>query len=94
MLEAQSQAGVIDLFYGDESSVSEEGYVPYGWQFKDESVHIEAAKGPAAELLWADFAPESVALRDQQWPYSVSFCGQPVGRTVLAASQTNGHRTR
>ena len=45
MLEEQSQTGQIDLFYGDESSVSEEGYVPYGWQFKDESVHIEVAKG-------------------------------------------------
>lgn len=45
LLEEQSRAGVIDLFYGDESSVSEEGYVPYGWQFKDESVHIEVAKG-------------------------------------------------
>lgn len=45
MLEEQSQVGVIDLFYGDESSVSEEGYVPYGWQFKDESVYIEVAKG-------------------------------------------------
>jgi transposase len=45
LLEEQSRTGVIDLFYGDESSVSEEGYVPYGWQFKDESVSIEAAKG-------------------------------------------------
>jgi hypothetical protein len=45
LLEAQSQAGVIDLFYGDESSVSEKGYVPYGWQFRDETVHIEVAKG-------------------------------------------------
>ena len=45
LLEAQSQAGTIDLLYGDESSVSEEGYVPYGWQFNDESVHIEVAKG-------------------------------------------------
>ena len=25
--------------------MSEEGYVPYGWQFKDESVCIEVAKG-------------------------------------------------
>lgn len=45
LLEEQSQAGTIDLFYGDESSVSEEGYVPYGWQFKGESVHIQVAKG-------------------------------------------------
>lgn len=45
LLEEQCQAGQIDLLYGDESSVSEEGYVPYGWQFKDEQVHIEVAKG-------------------------------------------------
>ena len=44
-MEEQSQAGAIELFYGDESSVSQEGYVPYGWQFKDESVYIEVAKG-------------------------------------------------
>jgi transposase len=36
LLEAQSEAGHIDLYYGDESSVSESGYVPYGWQFKEE----------------------------------------------------------
>ena len=45
LLEEQSRAGTIDLLYGDESSVSEEGYVPYGWQFKDEAVQIEVAKG-------------------------------------------------
>jgi hypothetical protein len=31
--------------YGDESRVSEQGYVPYGWQFKDEQVCIEVSKG-------------------------------------------------
>ena len=45
MLEEQSQAGTIELLCGDESSVSEEGYVPYGWQFKDEAVQIETTKG-------------------------------------------------
>lgn len=33
------------LYYGDESSVSETGYVPYGWQFADESVGIPSAHG-------------------------------------------------
>ncbi len=37
--------GHIDLLYGDESQVSEEGYVPYGWQFSDEDIAIEVAKG-------------------------------------------------
>jgi hypothetical protein len=34
-LESLSEQGLIDLFYGDESHVSSEGYVPYGWQFPD-----------------------------------------------------------
>jgi len=44
-LEEQSQRGVIDLYYGDESQVSEVGYVPYAWQFADESVHVAAGRG-------------------------------------------------
>jgi len=44
-LEEQSRQGHIDLFYGDESQVSPEGYVPYGWQFEEEEVCINAAKG-------------------------------------------------
>lgn len=47
LLEEQSQAGQIDLFYGDETQVSEEGYVPYGWQFKGEDVAVAAARGAA-----------------------------------------------
>jgi transposase len=45
LLEQQSQRGLIDLYYGDESQVSEVGYVPYGWQFADEQVHIAAGRG-------------------------------------------------
>lgn len=45
MIESQSQLGNIDLYYGDETKVSQQGYVPYGWQFEDEEVYIEATKG-------------------------------------------------
>jgi transposase len=38
----------IKLFYGDESHVCTEGYVPYGWQFPDEDVCI--LSGRAARL--------------------------------------------
>lgn len=44
-LEQLSQQGQIDLFYGDESRICSEGYVPYGWQFKGENVHIAVQKG-------------------------------------------------
>ena len=45
LLEEQSLIGQIDLFYGDASRVSEEGYVPYAWQFKDEKVGILSTHG-------------------------------------------------
>lgn len=44
-LERLSVGGIINLFYGDESRVSSEGYVPYGWQFPDEKVAIYVEKG-------------------------------------------------
>lgn len=44
-LEKLAQEGKIDLFYGDESAISSEGYVPYGWQFREENVAISVEKG-------------------------------------------------
>ena len=44
-LEKQAQQGTIDLFFGDETQFSEQGYVPYAWQFDDEDVAINASKG-------------------------------------------------
>lgn len=44
-LEKLSETGLIDLFYGDESRVSSEGYVPYGWQFPGEAAAIYVEKG-------------------------------------------------
>jgi transposase len=35
------------VFYADETGVSEQGYVPYGWQFKEEQVYIEVGRGKA-----------------------------------------------
>lgn len=44
-LEKLSKKGLIDLFYGDESHVCSEGYIPYGWQFPGEKVCILSEKG-------------------------------------------------
>jgi hypothetical protein len=54
LLEKESQQGHIDLFYGDESQVSEQGYVPYGWQFADEQVAIPVAKGSSLNCKITD----------------------------------------
>lgn len=43
-LETLAESGLIDLFYGDETGVSSEGYVPYGWQFPEEKVAIYSEK--------------------------------------------------
>ncbi len=50
-LENLSKKGLIDLFYGDESHVCSEGYVPYGWQFPDEKVAILVEKGHKINCL-------------------------------------------
>ena len=44
-LEQLAEQGLIDLFYGDESHVCSEGYVPYGWQFPHEDIYIPVEKG-------------------------------------------------
>jgi len=44
-LERLAKLELIDLYYGDESRVSIDPCVPYGWQFKGETVFMPAAKG-------------------------------------------------
>ncbi len=44
-LEELSEDGRIDLFYADESRVSVEPCIPYGWQFPEEEVFMPTAKG-------------------------------------------------
>ncbi len=40
-----SENGLLDLYYGDESGVSLEPCVPYGWQFADERVSMPTGRG-------------------------------------------------
>lgn len=44
-LVQQEKDGLIDLYYGDESHICTEGYVPYGWQFRGEDVYIPTERG-------------------------------------------------
>lgn len=43
-MEALSEQGLIDLYFGDESHFCSQGYSPRGWQFKGEKVSIEVEK--------------------------------------------------
>ena len=53
-----AEAGELTLFYGDESHVCQEGYVPYGWQFPGEDVFIPAQKG-ARLNCWGLFSRDN-----------------------------------
>lgn len=44
-LEKLSEKGLIALYYGDESKVSLEPCIPYGWQFADEQIAMPTANG-------------------------------------------------
>lgn len=44
-LERLWQDGTIDLYYGDESYLCEEAYVPYGWKFSKEDVYVPSQRG-------------------------------------------------
>ena len=50
-LERQANAGLIDLYFGDESHVCTEGYVPYGWQFRGEDVFIPSQRGDRLNIF-------------------------------------------
>ncbi len=50
-LESLSEQGLINLYYADESRVSLEPCVPYGWQFPDEEVFMPTQKGGGLNCL-------------------------------------------
>jgi transposase len=50
-LEHLNETGEIDLYYGDESHVCSHGYVPYGWQFPGEDIHIPVEKSYKINIL-------------------------------------------
>lgn len=65
-MEQRSGNGEIDLYYGDETQVSEEGYVPYGWQFKDENISIKSAKGKSINCF-------GIITRDNEFEYVTTY---------------------
>lgn len=65
LLEKQAQQGAIDLLFGDETKFSEQGYVPYGWQFSDEDVAIKACKGKSINCF-------GLFSRTNQFTYRIS----------------------
>lgn len=59
-LVQQEREGLIDLYYGDESHICTEGYVPYGWQFRGEDVYIPSERGMETQHFRHDRSQQSV----------------------------------
>lgn len=50
-LEELDSKGDTILYYADESHVCTNGYVPYGWQYKDEDVYVPAEKAARLNIF-------------------------------------------
>lgn len=50
-LEKLERDGKINLYFADESHVCTEGYVLYGWQFRDEEVYIPSLKADRLNIF-------------------------------------------
>lgn len=50
-LENLSNQGLIDLYFGGESHVCTQGYVPYGWQFPGENVFVPSMKSARLNIF-------------------------------------------
>lgn len=50
-LEKLSDRGLIDLFFGDETHVCTQGYVPYGWQFAGERVFVPSMRAARLNIF-------------------------------------------
>ncbi len=66
MLEQRCCAEEIDLYFGDETRVSEEGYVPYGWQFKGKNISIASAGGKCINCF-------GMITRDNRFTYATTY---------------------
>ena len=92
----------IDLYYGDEVQISGEGYVPYGWQFKDENISIKAARGKHINCF-------GIPTRDNKFNYTTTygtinsnfiietinqFCRQIKKHTVIVLDNAQIHRSK
>jgi transposase len=97
-----SEQGKIDLFYGDESHVCSEGYVPYGWQFPDEDVCILSEKAHKINCLGVINRQSKCYWRTTEQPidakfileYMEEFSFQIHKETVIVLDNAKVHKSK
>ena len=84
-LEELDSKGDIILYYADESHVCTNGYVPYGWQYKDEDVYVPAEKAARLNIF-------GMITRRNEYLDLMSFSVKK--KTVVVLDNASVHRNR
>jgi transposase len=101
-LEDIDSKGDIILYYADESHVCTNGYVPYGWQYKDEDVYIPAAKAARLNIFgmitrrndYRGFTTQKSINADKVVEYLDAMSFTVKKKTVIVLDKASVHRNR
>lgn len=101
-LESLDSKGKIELYYADESRVCTDGYVPYGWQFKDENVYIPSEKAARLNIFgmitkrnqYKGFTTQESINADRLVDYLDRLSFEVKKKTVVVLDNASVHRNR
>lgn len=101
-LESLDSKGNIELYYADESHVCTDGYVPYGWQFKDENVYIPSEKTARLNIFgmitrrnqYKGFTTQESINADRLVDFLDRFSFEVKKKTVVVLDNASVHRNR
>ena len=101
-LEELDSKGDIILYYADESHVCTNGYVPYGWQYKDEDVYVPAEKAARLNIFgmitrkneYKGFTTQESINADKVVEYLDHMSFSVKKKTVVVLDNASVHRNR
>ena len=101
-LEELDSKGDIILYYADESHVCTNGYVPYGWQYKDEDVYVPAEKAARLNIFgmitrrneYKGFTTQESINADKVVEYLDLMSFSVKKKTVVVLDNASVHRNR
>lgn len=101
-LEELDSKGELVLYYADESHVCTNGYVPYGWQFKNEDVYIPSEKAARLNIFgmitkrnqYKGFTTKESINADKIVDYLDRFSFNVTKKTVIVLDNASVHRNR
>ena len=101
-LEELDSKGELVIYYADESHVCTNGYVPYGWQFKNEDIYIPSEKSARLNIFgmitkrnqYKGFTTKESINADKIVDYLDRFSFNVTKKTVIVLDNASVHRNR